>query len=219
MSMHVRPSRLAWLALAAFPAAAVAGDDSERTIRRSFDVRPGQEIRLDLRWGELEIQPTDGNAVEIVFEVECRGSGDRCRRRLAALDVAGETRRDRLEIEVTGLSRWTNAKAKLRMVARVPRQHPLFVDMGAGEVVVEGLGSDLEIDLGAGEIRVRMPEDRVSSVDLSAGVGDTTLRRGDGEVVSNRAHLVGSTVRWSDGSGDARVEVHVGAGEVDVRLD
>jgi hypothetical protein len=219
MSMHVRPSRLAWLTLAALPAAAVAGDDSERTIRRSFDVRPGQEIRLDLRWGELEIQPTDGNAVEIVFEVECRGGGDRCRRRLAELDVAGETRRDRLEIEVTGLSRWENAKAQLRMVARVPRQHSLFVDMGAGEVVVEGFGADLEIDLGAGEIRVRMPEDRVSSVDLSAGVGDTTLRRGDGKVVSNRSHLVGSTVRWDDGSGDAHVEVHVGAGEVDVRLD
>jgi hypothetical protein len=209
-----------WLASGLAPALARDGDRaSERTVRRTFAVPAGQDLHFDLAWGELQIEPTDSAAVEVVVSAECRRDGERCRRRLSDIDVSASTRRQRLEIEVTGMSKWETAKAQVRIVVRVPRRHGLSVAMGAGECVVEGLASDLKVDLGAGEIRVRMPEDAVRSADLSAGVGETTLRLGDGEVAEHRSHLVGSTVRWDEGAGEARLELHVGAGEVDVRLD
>ena len=91
--------------------------------------------------------------------------------------------------------------------------------MGAGEVRISGLGRDLNVELGAGDIEIRMPEDAVRSVELQAGVGDAQLRRTRGSVETARAHLIGASVRWNEGRGDARVQAQVGAGDVDLVLD
>jgi len=196
-----------------------AGPGGADTLRRSFPSAGIESVRIDLRWGELEIQATDADDIEIVLTRECRRNDDRCNERLADVDIEGDRRGKRLELEVTGLARWEHSKAHVRVVARVPRQQALVVDMGAGEVTVEGFGSDVEVDLGAGEVRVRMAEDSVGRVDLRAGVGDTTLRRPGGGVAAERARLVGSTLNWDDGPGRALVDCRVGAGEVDVRLE
>jgi hypothetical protein len=213
-----------WVAVVLLPAAAAAAtgsghDDERRTLARSFPVKAGQDLRIDLRWGELEIEPTDGANLELSLEAECEDGGDRCRKQIADLDIESDASDDRLEVEVTGLSRTGSMGGSVRLLARVPRGHALVVDMGAGEVMIEDFAADLDVDLGAGEIRVRMEEGAVRRVDLSAGVGDARLHGPDGELQSERAHLLGGSVRWDEGRGTARVDCRVGAGEVEVRLD
>jgi hypothetical protein len=48
-------------------------------------------------------------------------------------------------------------------------------------------------------------------------VGEARLR-GPRDGVEERRHLVGSVARWDAGHGQARIDCHVGAGEIEVRL-
>ena len=200
-------------------AAPCPADDRDRDLRRDFPIAAGKTLRLDLRWGELHVEATDGDHIEIVVRADCHRNDRRCQERLESLDVESDDRRDVLDLEVTGVSHWSNHGADLRVDMKVPRGHDLKIDMGAGEVEIESFESDLDVDLGAGEIHVRMPEQAVRDVELRAGVGDAELKTPHGPVQSDRHLLVGGGVSWDRGSGQAHVDCHVGAGEVSMRLD
>jgi hypothetical protein len=75
----------------------------------------------------------------------------------------------------------------------------------------------VRVELGVGDVNVLMRESDVNSVHLTVGVGDATLRHpGHAQAVSG---LLGRKVRWSDGTGPAHVNVDLGVGDIDVRLD
>lgn len=208
-----------WLVASPATAADWQREDGRETLRREFPVQSGQEVRLDLGWGELHVEPGDGDKVEVVVRAACHHRRRDCEDRIRDIDIEGDLRRDALALELTGLSKWHGNGVELDVTLRMPRGHALDVDMGAGEVHVEDLESDVHVDLGAGEIRVRMPEEAVRKVRLDAGVGDANLRLSHGRIESSRHHLVGGDVRWDEGRGRAAVDCHVGAGEVTLRLE
>ncbi len=51
--------------------------------------------------------------------------------------------------------------------------------MKAGDVDidVENIKTSLEVDLGAGDVNVKIPEDSVREVDVDVGIGDASIRR------------------------------------------
>jgi hypothetical protein len=218
VSRALAVSAIALGAIALAAPAARAGDH-DRDLHRDFPVAAGKTLRLDLRWGELHVEATDGDHVEVDVRADCDRDNRHCQERLQELDVESNEHRDALEIKVTGLWHWANHGADVRVDIKVPRGHDLNVDMGAGEIQIDDFESDLEVDLGAGEIHVRMPEQAVRDVELSAGVGDAELRLPHGHVESDRHMLIGGGVSWDRGSGRSHVDCHVGAGEVSMRLD
>jgi hypothetical protein len=221
------PPLLAAAALLAVPLAGLAaepdkgrgGHEDERTLRRSYRLDPGSEVRIEVPYGGVRVERGEPGRVEVVLVGECEHGGDRCRDRLARVEVEGRERADRLEIEVTGLPRMSGRGLQLDLHVLVPAGHALAVDMGAGEIRVEDLDRDVRVELGAGQIDVRLAERTVGSVDLSAGVGEARLERASGTVETERRHLVGGSVEWRAGPGEAHVDLEVGAGEVVVRLD
>ena len=135
------------------------------------------------------------------------------------LDIESHPQGDQLVLEVTGMSKRANLGLNIKMHAYIPKALALEVRMGAGDVRIDDVTQDLRVHLGAGDIDIRMAENDVRSVDLSAGVGEANLRRAHGRVEAERSHLIGSAVHWNRGPGDAEVDVHVGAGDIEVRLD
>jgi len=61
-----------------------------------------------------------------------------------------------------------------------------------------------------------MPEARVASVRLDAGVGDATLRTSRGE--QEGSGFIGHKVAWKEGPGKAAVKVDCGVGDAEVVL-
>jgi len=90
------------------------------------------------------------------------------------------------------------------------------VDMGAGELVVLDLERDLDVDMGAGDVTVVMPEETVESVDLRLTIGDATLRTREGS--REASGIFTSRLDWHQGSGSARVDIGLAVGTVDVKL-
>ena len=208
------------LMVAATLAPAAHAGSRDREISRSFALEEGRILRLDLSVGEIRIEGADIDEVEVDLRIECRwGSDDDCDKLLEKVDLASRTTSRRLIIEIESDSSWRKTKLEIEGDFRVPRDVPLEVDMGVGELTIEGVVADLNADLGVGELSIHIPASAVRSVGLDAGVGEAKLFGAGTYVEGRRSMLVGSEVFWDDGEGEARVRADVGVGEATVYLE
>ena len=208
---------LAFVALAACLAPAAFAGDS-RSLDESFAYDPGQRVVLDFAVGHLEVEAYDGRQVKVEIEARCRWAVRRCEDRLADLRVLSRSSSRRLRIEVESPGSWSGSQLEIDAVIRVPRQAPLEIDMGVGELDVDGFENDVHIEMGVGEVAVRMAESAVRRVALDAGIGESRLRGAHARVRERRSLLIGSELSWDQGSGRAEIEVELGIGEISVEL-
>lgn len=102
------------------------------------------------------------------------------------------------------------------VTVEVPRGVDVDVLTKYGDVTAEGSFGDLDIDLRAGDINVRMPKKEIRQLNASARVGDVHARFGD-DVVQREGVFTGTT-RYANPNGKTVVNVHVTAGDVNVTL-
>ena len=97
---------------------------------------------------------------------------------------------------------------------------PIGVDVvfetSAGEIDMIGDFGDIDIDLRAGEVELKMPRARVKELRASARIGEVRTHLGD-EVVTREGILPGRT-SFSNPTGVSHVNLHVTTGEIDVTL-
>jgi hypothetical protein len=175
-------------------------------------------VRIDLRYGDVRIEPGSPGRVEAELRIRCEHDSRRCAEHLEEIDLEADASGERLRLRVVGLPRFSSHGTGIELRVLVPPGFAVDADVGAGRIEVLDVDDDLRVDLGAGEIQVRMPEEAVRSVEARAGVGEARLER-DGTAVAPRRHLVGGQVEWESGTGAAFVDLRVGAGEVAVRLE
>lgn len=206
-------------AIATLMIAGGAAASDRRTVEAHARLAPGQEVSLDFPVGELEITGVPGDQAYLEVEARCKRRTSSCDDQLEAIEIDIRDSGGRLRIEVAPGAKW-RWWDRLELAARMtyPADHPLLVDMGVGEVTIDGLSGDLEVDLGVGEVSIDMPARAVSSVYLDTGIGETELLVPEGWIRSERSFLLGSETSWRHGPGAARVHVDVGVGEIVVRL-
>ncbi len=205
------------IAVLAIASAALA---SERQVEGRVVLGAGQELRLDFPVGDLEIEGVAGDEFTIEVSGRCKRHSQRCDEQLEEIRIDIREGRNGLWVEVSPHSKWGWwDKLELEARARHPADRPLSVDMGVGRLKVSGTESDLELDLGVGEVSVDLEVDYVRTVEVEAGIGDTELLVPDGWIDGERSFLIGSESHWRDGPGEARIDVEVGVGEAAVRLD
>ncbi len=205
------------LLLLALPLPATASE--ERLIEESFELSPGQDVRFDFPVGSLRLEGVAGSTVAVEIELTCKRGGERCREAMEEVELDSHASQGRLSLEVDREPKWHWDNLEMKAVVRHPAERDLTVDMGVGELIVEGVRADLTIDLGVGSVEVTMPASAVRAVRLDAGVGETSLRVPEGWVDEERSFLVGGEVNWSEGKGEASVWVDLGVGEAKVELE
>jgi hypothetical protein len=89
-------------------------------------------------------------------------------------------------------------------------------DTTAGDIDVAGTFGDLNIDLRAGDIDVRVPRASVRELNASCRVGEVRTNLGH-EVVEREGIFPGKT-HWFNSNGTTHVNVHATVGDVDVTL-
>jgi len=208
------PASLALIAALAAPVAA-----ADRTIAESYRLTGDQDVRLDFPVGELRFVGAEGDALEIEIDIRCKRSTARCRDAMEEIELVAHEGARRLTLEVDRHPKWLWDSLELEGEVHLPSARPLTVDMGVGELEIDGLTADLTIDMGVGEVWIAMPAAAVRTLRVDVGVGDANARFPDGRAEGSRSLLVGSELFWDDGPGDARVHVDLGVGEVEVRLD
>jgi len=204
---------LALIATLAVPIAA-----ADRTIAESYRLTGDQDVRLDFPVGELRLVGAEGDAVEIEIDLRCKRSTSRCLDAIEEIELIAHEGERRLTLEVERHPKWMWDSLEIEGEVHLPRARALSVDMGVGELEIDGLTGDLTIDMGVGEVRIAMPAAAVRSMHLDVGVGDANARFPDGWAEGSRSLLVGSEIYWDDGPGNARVQFDLGVGEIAARL-
>ena len=195
-----------------------AGTQELRQIERTFELEGRTSVRLDLPVAEVRIEGTDGKTVEVDLTATCKRDSD-CKEVLAALDLAGNSNRSGLRIDLIGYPKWGKGRLDVEVAVLVPRGLDVEVELGVGELEFKNLTGNLRAELGVGEINAWLPRSAVHTVTLDAGVGESELYGVDGRVEGRRSMLVGSEVNWDEGEGAKRIFFQVGVGEISVWLE
>lgn len=198
---------------------AVFAAEDRRVISESFDLTPGQQVRVDFPVGELRFTGVEGTRVAVEIEITCDRGGSRCAEAMERVELQSDSTEARLLLEIEKEPKWNWDDLEMDAVIRLPAERALTVDMGVGSLDVEGMRGEVSLDLGVGEVEVTMSAASVGSVRLDAGVGETSLRLPEGRVDERRSFLIGGEIRWDEGEGAADLWVDVGVGEVNVRLE
>ena len=89
-------------------------------------------------------------------------------------------------------------------------------ETSAGEVDLAGRYGNIDIDLRAGEVELRIPKAGVRELNASCRVGEVRAHLGN-EIVNREGIFPGRT-KYFNAAGKSHVTVHVTAGEVDITL-
>ena len=199
------------LALAA-PAAA----KDVMTASRTFRIGDAEAVHVDFPAGDLLIAEGTGSDLRAIMTARCAHGGSRCIQQAREIRLVSEIRGKRLNLELQGEPKFNTHGLSIELRVEVPKALATSVKMGAGELEIRGLERDLDVDMGAGDVTIRMAETAVRSVRLKVGIGETALRS-RGERHSGSGFL-GKVLRWR-GQGSADVDVHLGVGDIGVTLE
>jgi len=213
--------RLLPIAAAGLLACVAAGPVRAATLETDSHVYPvtaKHRVEIEFPVGQLRVVPTDESKVHFDIRVTCRGrSESRCEELANELTLDSRDTGGTLHIKLDHYPKWRSNGFKVAGELRVPRSMALRVEMGVGELDIEGLEGDLDVDLGVGEADVLAPRAGARRVEVEAGIGDATIRGAGSSIETSR--FVGAKATWSRGDGRSDVRLHVGVGEATVRLE
>lgn len=160
---------------------------------------PEGHIRMSLCPGAVHLVGRDDSLLRVSYETHSGGDEDVHIR----VQVSGEE----AGIKVTGCPH-----NNFQLTVEVPKSSNLYVRMFAGEMNVNGISGDKDVELHAGQLNMELgkPED-YAHVDASVLSGDLEASAFD----VSKGGLFRSFDR--SGPGKYRVHAHVGAGQIELR--
>jgi hypothetical protein len=181
--------------------------------RRSyqFDASKISTIKVDLSVGSIVVEHTNVESIDIDMTLSEEGNGwFRRSADLSKMDLDSDVRGSELTI---GFDE-RGAKAELHI--RLPTTSELHIHLGVGTVELLHAQSDLiEVNLGVGTIEIDMLDNLAGDIQLSAGVGETTIEGGN-NIKTSRAFV--SSDLNARGNGATRVHGSVGVGSASISL-
>ena len=209
----IRPILLALFALlGAAPVTAAT-----LTTSRSFSVVEVQSVLINFPAGELVMMAADGiDDIHVTMTARCK-SGSNCEERVRRLRLVSDLEGDTRVFRLVGQKNNFPGAPTIKLTFEIPAHLAVSVHMGAGEVDIRDLAGNVGLTMGAGDVEIRALESSLRTVDVHVGVGDASLRVGSRRI-DGRGFLAKS-LQWSEGSGVGRLEVDLGAGDVNVALN
>jgi len=185
--------------------------DDSVTRQHEFDLQNFSEVEFTNSVGRLEIVPTDGREMRITLDIESDRGGF-FRRRVDVDDMDLEVRERGDTLILVFDEKHVNAQWYVEM----PAVDKTTIEMGVGELRLEIAATELNVELGVGDVDIDADENNVGRVDLDVGVGDARIRGGD--LVDSKSAFISKRMH-AEGKGQHDIEVDVGVGDVSVRLN
>lgn len=222
-AVHSRGFRLrvvTWIAAAALVLPALAhGDSYLQAEPHEVSLEGADHLRLQYPAGVLAIEGDEGTTVRMVVRVDCKEkSYDDCQDEVRRLRVEHRVSGRTLVIELQGVRKQPNGHhVEIDTHVLVPRRLAARVEMGFGELRIDGMAADLDVELGVGNLQLRADSRRFREAQAAAGVGEATIRTPSGTV--RERGFIGHEANWDEGRGMSSIHAHVGVGSARVTIE
>ena len=157
-------------------------------------------VRLHLQDGDFRI--VGGDSDEITIRTDGKN--------------AAQAKKMKVQIRRTGdsldLTFSRVPKNEVQITIAIPRETSLYARMRAGDLSVNGITGDKDVELVAGDLSIQVPDAKdYGPVDLSVRLGDLS-----GSQFGDPKGVMGNSVK-QDGSGKYRLHAHVFAGDLTLK--
>ena len=157
-------------------------------------------LRLHMKDGDFRIVGVDSDEITIRTEGK---NADQAKHMKVRLQRSGDA------LDMTFLN---VPKNNVQVTIAIPKDTNLFARMRAGDLSVDGVAGDKDLELLAGDLSVGVPEPAdYGPVDLSVRFGDVSGRQ-----FGDPKGLVGNSLK-RDGAGKYRLHAHVFAGDLTLK--
>jgi hypothetical protein len=173
----------------------------EETHNEVRDFVAGGMVHVRLSVGDLQIRRSDSDKIRLHYTIKSRSES-----RLKDAHVDIEVRGRDANIEFHAPS--TGGNTQFDVELEVPQTTNLDVHEKVGDLKVENIEGDKDLELGVGDIRVAVGRSDYHLVRASSGIGDVNSDF-RGEV----SGWLGKTLRYS-GEGKYELRAHVGVGDI-----
>lgn len=192
--------------------ATTAVADDVKVLEKTIDAKHFTSLVLDVPVGEINVKVAEGTDISLVVELEADknwlGRSSDISDASINLREKGSTLRLKVELE-------DDDNVKQSWTVKMPAEMAATFNLGVGAVDVTDLTSDIKVDVGVGDIDIKVDTSLYASIKLDAGVGDTSIKGGKGRYQQERVLITSSSEL--DGSGKAELEANVGVGDIEVR--
>jgi hypothetical protein len=175
----------------------------EETRNDARDFVSGGYLHLRMSVGDLHIKRGDSTKIRIEYTVKSRRE-DNVKNARVEFDVKGND----ATIQFHAAS---GANTQFDVQLEVPANTHMDVHQKVGDLTVDRIDGDKDLNLGVGDIRVSSEHDRYRLVNASAGIGDV-----NGAGYGETHGWLGKTLKYH-GDGKYELRAHVGVG--DIRLE
>ena len=213
---------IAALALAALPA--LANHEVEHAFRQGIPADGIRRVVIDIPAGDITVRNGSRESLVITGKAKREYDGTDCKETnqkivddvTAGFYVSNEEAVVRRRFGPNAQGWRAEHFTDFHVTIEVPPGTSVDFQTKYGDVTVDGSFGDVSIDLRAGDVNVRTPRAGVRELSASCRVGDVTTNLGH-EIVE-RSGLFPGTTRWEKNSGTSRLNLHVTAGDIDVKL-
>lgn len=161
------------------------------------DLATFTNLRLHMHYGDFRVVASDSDDIVISTEGKNRELAKKMKVRL---------KRTGGSLDITFLN---VPKNEVQVTIEVPRETNLYARMRAGDLSVDGVAGDKNLELLAGDLSIQVPDPAdYGPVDLSVRFGDVSAAQ-----FGIPKGLVGNSLR-RDGNGKYQLHAHVFAGDL-----
>ena len=191
--------------------------DIRDTVKKSFKVRPGGTLYMDIDHGNLEVTTVRSEAVLVEVERIVEEDDAEAREILERHHLSMEQRGNDVSIDSRIGDRdglWdrirSHGQIRVRVYVSVPERYNVDFKTGAGNVSIADLVGRVEGQTGAGNVDIG---DIAGTVDVSTGSGNISIHAADGRLEANTG---AGNIEVREVRGD--VDVTTGAGNITARI-
>ena len=174
--------------------------DYEETHNEVRDFVAGGMLHVRLSVGDVHIKPGDSNKINLRYTVKSRRES---RVREAHVDFVIRGREATIEFHAP-----TGGNTQFDIELEVPRNTNLDMHEKVGDLTVEDIEGDKDLELGIGDIRVAVGRSAYHLVRASTSIGDV-----NGEGYGETTGWLGKTLKYR-GEGKYELRAHVSIGDI-----
>ena len=183
-----------------------------KVLEKVIDAKNFSKLVLEVPVGEINVKTSKGSDISLVVELQpdedwLGRSSDLSDAQISVRDT-GSTLKLKVDLE-------DDDDVEQTWTVTMPAEMAASFNLGVGSVEIDDLVSDINVDVGVGEVDISVNTSLYDSIKLDAGVGDTSIKGGKGRYQRDQVLVTSSS--QLQGEGKKELEANVGVGDIEVR--